>query len=145
MAWRRQKDFGIRKSATHLPSRIIQRMGHVYDELKKNWSHHFCLLPVHVTIIKYKLSVLSLDFVICIIIFIVISTLFSFDVNETHSCPDRISTIFHIALLAEWYRTFLFTHYCSDSNRKIPVSHKYPPGVRTHVPHDRKLRVDPLD
>ncbi len=36
--------------------------------------------------------------------------------------------------------------YCSDNdNRRIPVSHKDPPGVCTWVPNDGKQRVDPLD
>ncbi len=40
----------------------------------------------------------------------------------------------------------LTVHLQQDNvKRRMPVSHKYPPGDWTHVPHDRKQSVHPLD
>ncbi len=35
--------------------------------------------------------------------------------------------------------------YWDNANRKIPVSHKYPPGDWTRVPNDEKQMDGPLE
>ncbi len=45
----------------------------------------------------------------------------------------------------QWSITLESPMWRDNSNRRIPVSHKYPPGDWTPVLHDGRQRVDPLD